>query len=205
MAGAPDAVRAAFADAAMGAFEVSGLPAALLDRRGQVVRLNEPAKALLGVELSLVGRRLASSNKEATAALSVALKALLSEHRTSAVLAPVGLPRAGHCPLLAYPVRLAASQSDLSFVCQPFLIFIDVDARRSPTPALLTSLLRLTPAEARLGARLATGEALEAAAEALGISKDTAKTQLSSIFAKTGAHRQAELVVLFSRLCTICS
>jgi DNA-binding CsgD family transcriptional regulator len=58
----------------------------------------------------------------------------------------------------------------------------------------------LSEAEARLAARLASGEALEMVAEQFGIAKETGRSQLKSIFAKTGVHRQAELVALLAPL-----
>jgi DNA-binding CsgD family transcriptional regulator len=54
----------------------------------------------------------------------------------------------------------------------------------------------LTPAEARLAIHLVTGETLRSAAAKLSISYETARTSLKTIFAKTGACRQAELVII---------
>lgn len=54
----------------------------------------------------------------------------------------------------------------------------------------------LTPAEAKLAARLAKGESLEEAAGQIGVTVHTARTQLKSIFAKTGCKRQSELVAM---------
>ncbi len=60
----------------------------------------------------------------------------------------------------------------------------------------ISRVLSLTAAEARLAAIIASGHSLVEAAKALGISANTAKTQLKSIFAKTGCQRQADLVAL---------
>ena len=46
------------------------------------------------------------------------------------------------------------------------------------------------------------GDDLVRAASALGISTDTARTQLKAVFAKTETHRQSELVLLASRVRT---
>lgn len=54
----------------------------------------------------------------------------------------------------------------------------------------------LTPAELRLIIPLSKGTGLKRAACELGISPNTAKSRLRSIFEKTGTHRQAELVSL---------
>ena len=70
---------------------------------------------------------------------------------------------------------------------------------RMPQVAFLRNRFDLTPAEAGLVLRLMTGELLQSAAKALGIKYGTARTYLKSIFKKTGACRQAELVVVVIR------
>jgi DNA-binding CsgD family transcriptional regulator len=61
---------------------------------------------------------------------------------------------------------------------------------------LLRCHFGLTPAEARLALQLVAGETLRAAAVNLGISYETARTELKNIFNKTGTCRQAELVIV---------
>ena len=69
----------------------------------------------------------------------------------------------------------------------------------APDAQLLAGAFGLTPAEARLAAALAGGgRAMPEIASALGISRETARSQLRAVFAKTGAGRQAELVGLLS-------
>ncbi len=58
----------------------------------------------------------------------------------------------------------------------------------------LVSLYGLTRAEARLAAKLAEGLSLEEVSDEFDISIETARSQLKSIFAKTGARRQSELM-----------
>lgn len=57
----------------------------------------------------------------------------------------------------------------------------------------------LTKAEARIARHLARGESLIQTADAIGISHETARTHLKSIFAKTDTKRQAELVLLLAK------
>jgi len=63
----------------------------------------------------------------------------------------------------------------------------------------LASGFGLTPGEIRLVLRLASGLPLREAAEAIGISYQTARTKLKFVFQKTGVRRQAELVLLLTR------
>jgi DNA-binding CsgD family transcriptional regulator len=69
-----------------------------------------------------------------------------------------------------------------------------------PPEATLRRAFRLTEAEARLGALLASGESVGTAAERLGITKETSRSQLKTIFAKVGVHRQSALVAVLSTL-----
>jgi DNA-binding CsgD family transcriptional regulator len=54
-------------------------------------------------------------------------------------------------------------------------------------------------AEAKLAAKLALGSGIESAAASLGVSRETARTQLKAVFAKTNTRRQAELAALVAR------
>lgn len=66
--------------------------------------------------------------------------------------------------------------------------------------AYLQRVFGLTPAERAVAIELLDGCGLKAAAERLGISIATARTHLSHIFAKTGTHRQAQLVRLLLQM-----
>ena len=70
--------------------------------------------------------------------------------------------------------------------------------KRRAKPASETVVSKLTPAEARIALGIARGNALSVIAEAHGISVATARTQLKSVFAKTGTHRQAQLAALMA-------
>ncbi len=65
--------------------------------------------------------------------------------------------------------------------------------RRTPTVQQLMSIFGLSPAEARLTRSLGAGESMDSYAKTNNLSVNTVKTQLKSVFAKTGTTRQAEL------------
>jgi DNA-binding CsgD family transcriptional regulator len=69
-----------------------------------------------------------------------------------------------------------------------------------PSAVRLKALFDLTAAEARLAQRLARGDSVEEAAQALSIKMTTARTQLAAVFAKTDTRRQAKLVAILSRV-----
>ena len=66
----------------------------------------------------------------------------------------------------------------------------------APDPEAIRDLFQLTRMEAMLAAALAGGGSLVEAADRLGIAHNTARSHLRSIFAKTGARRQSQLVHL---------
>jgi DNA-binding CsgD family transcriptional regulator len=45
-----------------------------------------------------------------------------------------------------------------------------------------------------------SADKVEEAARTLGIARETARNQLKAVLAKTGTHRQSELVAMISRL-----
>jgi len=76
------------------------------------------------------------------------------------------------------------------------MIFIRDAAGAPLSGAMLTELFGLSRAEANLALQLARGLSLDEAAAASGISRYTARAQLTSIFGKTQTHRQPQLVGL---------
>ena len=78
------------------------------------------------------------------------------------------------------------------------LLIRDFNRRQIPSPALLIDVFGVTPAEARLILKLMEGLSLTAAAQTLGISRNTARTQLSAVFSKTQLNSQTQLVKLVS-------
>jgi DNA-binding CsgD family transcriptional regulator len=76
------------------------------------------------------------------------------------------------------------------------ILVADPDAGRVADPEVLHALYSLTHSEAELVRLLAQGLSLEEAAEARGVSMNTARSHLKHAFAKTGTSRQGELVRL---------
>jgi len=84
-----------------------------------------------------------------------------------------------------------------------FLVFL-IDLRAEPQSDLdvLSNMLGITAAEALLAQALLNDKSIKDYADERGISSHTARAQLKSVMAKTGTHRQAELVNLLSRTLT---
>jgi len=76
------------------------------------------------------------------------------------------------------------------------IVLRDPARRDFVQPAALERLFRLTPAEARLASFLANGVSVEDAATQLGVTRNTVRTQLQAVFAKTRTNRQGDLIRL---------
>jgi len=188
------------ADAAMAAFDASGTAILMLDRHGQIIRINGAAERVLGDGVQIVKRRLTSFSHEATSHFERALHNLIWRRSSLALLPPVPLPRHDRRPLLAYLLRLDAVTVDAFAAFQAVVVLVDPDHRPVPPGDHLRTLFGLTPAEVRLAVALASGTALDECAVALEISRETARSQLKRVFGKTGTQRQAELVALLASL-----
>ncbi|HUB63690.1 MAG TPA: helix-turn-helix transcriptional regulator [Methylocella sp.] len=177
--------------------------ALLADASRRVVRANSAAKAMLddGHEIFLDKGRLAAAGSD------ILQKLINSCARTSLSLGGPGgefkIPR--ESPRLPLQVTVAPLRAKPRLVDLPWIgggapvaiIMIrdpDVDRRRQEEN--LRRRFGLTAAEARLAAEVLKGDGRVAAARRHGITPATARTHLSSIFAKTGTHRQAELIRL---------
>lgn len=199
-AAAARALGFASAQGALEAFQFSDTAGVLLSARGEVILINRPAERLLGDGVRIVGKRIVAENGAVTAALDRALNRLLWNTNDAALSAPVALPREARSPLLAYPLKLSNWTDNPFAPGRAMVILVDPDKRTRPPEQALQKGFGLTAAEARLASRLASGEGLDRISDELKITKETARYHLKSIFAKTGAGRQAELVALFAGL-----
>jgi DNA-binding CsgD family transcriptional regulator len=99
--------------------------------------------------------------------------------------------------VMVTPLSVPASPIDIALdATRPAALLLINDPDRAvqfPTDRLARAF-GLTGAEAKLAAALATGTSLSAYAEAAEITIGTARWYLKQALAKTGAHRQSELV-----------
>jgi DNA-binding CsgD family transcriptional regulator len=107
--------------------------------------------------------------------------------------------RLRHVPLIAHVLPLRLSGLDVFAGAVSILFLTPITQQHGPAPELLQALFDLTPAEARVASMLVDGLSVETISETHGVSRNTVRTQLKSIFAKTGIDRQADLVRLLAQ------
>lgn len=187
---------------ALGALDRLPTPVALTDSSGKVVYTNDAAASILREADGLVvrdGRLSANAHTTTQTLLHFIREACSSESVITPLRTPRALllPRLRRTPLsvLVSPIRA----DDLNAVRElPMAMLLIRDAEQSSQsrPEILQALFGLTRAEAWLASELANSTDPEEAAIRKGVSITTIRSQLQSIFRKTGTERQAELVSL---------
>ena len=181
-------------DLAEGILRLIAIGLVLCDREGRVIYANAAAEAWMRGRSAIALRdgRLCVHRPDLRRRLEVALEAAtVGEPRAPGALA---LPRGDGDPV-------PDVVSVLPFAGAPCALVVlggrEWDAGRSD---LALRALNLTGAERRLVGHLCQGRGLEEAAAEAEVTISTARTYLKRVFAKTGTHRQSELVSLLVSL-----
>lgn len=103
------------------------------------------------------------------------------------------VPRQDALPLSALLTPVCFRTSWVGRDPRWLLVIFDPNRRADPDPELIARDFGISTAEASLAAALAAGDTLSVAAVRLGVSLHTVRTQLKSIFRKTGIRSQIEL------------
>jgi len=102
-----------------------------------------------------------------------------------------------HGMVMPIPLELSA-RLDAALASGCVAVFLSKPGGLQLPPKRLAALYGLSPAEARLAVKLAAFRNVEQAADELCIAVSTARAQLRSVFAKTGAQSQSELLMLLA-------
>jgi DNA-binding CsgD family transcriptional regulator len=176
--------------------------AIILDESAKILRTNQVADFLLQERqgLRVVDGRLQVGSREDNIRFRELIDEVLLAHKRS----EPGFIRAFRLNrndgrsgfgLLIRPLPISDSPSANS---NPSIAIFISDPERpcKATLDVLKQLFEFTPSEASLALLLANGLTLDETSEELGITRNTAKSHLSSIFSKTGVTRQSKLVQL---------
>ena len=173
----------------------AGYAAILIDNLGQVGRVNRRAEELFSNEFGIRNGRLWTATISSQARLERFMRDI--EHAKSIggpLPAPIVIARRSTPWLLIEPMPVTSAGNDIFAGYRAILMVSDLAHPSMTDKAILSIVFGLTNAEARLAAAICQGHDLNTAANTFGISRQTLRSQLKAIFAKTGARRQAELV-----------
>lgn len=187
--------------AAADALEHMPIALLMLSAEGKVLQINEAAAAILAGQsaLRVTSRGLVAEIPSENQQLQRLIRGAISTGKGSgleaggSVLISRILKRDLH--VLVAPLRTRAVRigKDVPVAA----VFVSDPERQATSEVqVFAQLFGLTRAEARLAEILAAGCSSKEASEELGVAESTVKSQLKSIFAKSGTSRQAELVRL---------
>lgn len=182
------------------ALDLVGQPALVLDHFGRVLRENVEAANLYDQWFRVIDARILVQDHEAAAAFVRLADACRSPQPFAVTGKRIIVRRGERRPIVVHSHALSSATIEPFSGGRVLLLVTDLDAQSRPLDSVLGATFGLTAAEARLAAIIGGGGSLEVACEMLQVSRETARNQLKSIFAKTNTHRQAELVLLLTRL-----
>jgi len=185
----------------LSAFESVGRGALVLDRQGVVLAMNRAVK--FGDGLDICHGRLTATSESAQKPFGSFLAELLNfDHDAIEPKSTTfALPRlSGARPIVVDGITQPTALQSLHSAAVALLVLTDLDQVPLPPVRLLSDLFELTRTEAQVAVQLCSGRSLRSAAENLSITEGYARQRLKAILQKTRTRRQAELMILFSKL-----
>jgi DNA-binding CsgD family transcriptional regulator len=186
-----------WACAALDAYSLIGLPAAILSRSHRLAAANELMKKLIPQVVQDRPSRIGLSDRGADAKLAESLEQMPS--RPTGQACPVAIPATHELPARIVHVIPVRKTANVMFAAAACMLVITAVARpKIASAGLLADLFDLTPAEARVAHGIAAGKTVNEVANEAGLAATTVRQQLKSVFGKTGVSRQADLVGILS-------
>ena len=176
--------------------------ALVISRSGKVLRLNSQAAALEGRDFHVSRGRLLLSDAIASGELTDILDRIRNSTPGLGLGAnPIVCRKHGRPVLLIKTLPIDPSISGPFLGAATLLLLTDL-SMPPPRPAatIVSSVLGLTLAEAKVAIALAEGHSTSAIADELHITVETVRTHLKRIYNKTGVEKQHQLAALVSRL-----
>ncbi|HTV32135.1 MAG TPA: helix-turn-helix transcriptional regulator [Methylocella sp.] len=173
------------------------LAAIAIDGYGCIADVNAAAEEVFDHNIKIKDGRLFVSDPESRASLKEAIDQMVSlPQQTPVTLEPIVIPRKDKHPVIVRILPFEIPARPPAREIRAILTLNALGPRPGPPPATLARTFKLTPSEAKLASIIARGAPPDIAARELKISRETARNQLKSVFAKTDTHRQSELVAL---------
>jgi DNA-binding CsgD family transcriptional regulator len=178
----------------------SDRPIFVLDELGRLLDRNAATEPLLGSVFASTGTSLRLVSPVADRPFSQLISAALLQDPRVVLPRPVFVDAPGQGTLMVDVVRIPKLLRHFHSLAAALVVARPVAGTRAPLAEALKRNVGLTDTEVRLAMALFEGLTLAEYAERNGVTVGTARQQVKSVFRKTGAGRQAELVALIHRL-----
>ena len=178
---------------------IVGLPAAVIGDRGNVVAMNDRMEALAPRVMTTASDRMRLADAEANALLSSILETLRLDKAPKVQSIPIAA-QIDAPALVLHVVPVKRNARDIFTRSYALVVITPVGQVGPPDLKVICGLFDLTRVEARVAQELTKGRTVEEVALSLGVGRETVRSHLKSIFAKTGVSRQQQLVLLLSGL-----
>jgi DNA-binding CsgD family transcriptional regulator len=179
---------------------VMGLPSAVLLGDGRVVATSPLFENIGGQIVSRAFGRLALADTGADYLLSEAIVSL-SSPRYELGAKSIAVPSdAENEAFVVHLIPVRRSAHDVFGSAMGILVVTPLGSAETLPEDLLNGLFDLSPAEVRAANGIIQGKTIEELAANFGLSRETIRSQVKAVLAKTGTARQADLVSLLANV-----
>jgi DNA-binding CsgD family transcriptional regulator len=178
--------------------EELGIPGAIIRSRGALLTANPMFERLMPAVVQDRSDRVYLTNPNADRLLATALDALRGSAPHPTVTSIPIPAMAAQPPMIVHLLPVRGAAHDFFLKASVIIMLTPIDRGQVPGVEVLQGLFDLSPAEARVAHGIGTAQSLDALATSLGVSRETVRSQLKAVLAKTGLTRQQELVGLLA-------
>jgi DNA-binding CsgD family transcriptional regulator len=177
-----------------------GLPSAVLLADGKVIATSPLFEQLGGQIVTRAFGRIALRNADANALLSEAIENLNSDEFQFGAKS-IAVPAEGeNAAMIVHLVPVRRSAHDIFGPAMGILVVTPLGSSQTLPDDLLNGLFDLSPAEIRAANGLLGGKTIDDLASEFGLSRETIRSQVKAVLAKTGTARQSDLASLLANV-----
>ncbi len=181
-----------------------GVPAAVLDIRARLRLHNADFESLSGVIAQRAHGRIALAHPEADRLMNEALEQIGRGGGQRGTVRSIPVPATDDRPAaVAHLLPVARQANDVFSGADAILVVTLATAHRHLDPSIVAGLYDLTAAEARIARALVSGKSIEDMAADSGTSRETIRTHVKRVMAKTGTRRQSEVAAMLAPLVSL--
>jgi DNA-binding CsgD family transcriptional regulator len=177
-----------------------GLPSAVLSGSGKVISTNSSFNQIGPQIMSTAFGGIALANAEANALLKKTiegLNAVAFQNGAKSIAVPAD---EGGAALIVHLIPVRRSAHDIFGPATGVLVVTPLGSSQTLPGDLLNGLFDLSPAETRAAQGLLAGKSIDDLAADFGLSRETIRSQVKAVLAKTGTSRRAGLMALLSNV-----